>query len=497
MRWSASQGEPATAAGNLLVVPMFEDQESPQLKTLQAVTGQADLARMLRRYGFKGKAGARLPLHCPETRAGWVLLVGLGKQSALSLEGLRHAAAGAARHAQSMQARTVVAVPLLGGGSFDAATVARCWVEGAELALAPAGPVEARDPERKLPAVWKLLVDRQTPLAPVRAGVREGEALAEGCLLARRLVNLPPNELTPARLADEARALAAQLGLRCTVLGPPRLRKLGMGGLLGVGQGSRNEPCLICLESRDAPRGAATVALVGKGVTFDSGGLSLKPGAKMDIMKCDMAGAAAVLGAALIITRRALPVRLVAVVPAAENMPDGNAIRPADILTMASGKTVEVLNTDAEGRLILADALHWVCGRKPDHVIDIATLTGACVMALGTEFAGVMGTSGELIEVLEQAGGETGERVWPLPLIDAHREALRSRVADLKNMSSREGGALTAAAFLAHFVPEDIAWAHLDIAGPAWAEKDGPLGPVGGTGFGARLLARAVEILVD
>jgi len=177
-------------------------------------------------------------------------------------------------------------------------------------------------------------------------------------------------------------------------------------------------------------------------------------------------------------------------------MPGGNAIKPSDVLEMADGSTVEVLNTDAEGRLILADALHHVCTKKPDFVVDMATLTGACAMALGKEFAGVMSTSGELIDVLEQAGGETGERVWPLPLIDAHHEALKSKVATLKNLGAREGGALTAAAFLGHFVPEEIAWAHVDIAGPAWVESGGKLGPRGGTGFGARLLARAVELLV-
>jgi leucyl aminopeptidase len=325
--------------------------------------------------------------------------------------------------------------------------------------------------------------------------VSAGEAAAAGCLEARRLVNLPPNDLTPARLAEEARALAQQHGLKCTVLGPAQLRRQKMGGILGVAQGSANEPRLIALESRSAPRGAPTVALVGKGVTFDTGGISLKPGAKMDVMKCDMGGAAAVLGAAAIVAARKLPVRLLAVAPAVENMPGSRAIKPSDVLHMASGQTVEVLNTDAEGRLILADALHWVGRKQPDWIVDIATLTGACAVALGKEFGGVMGTSGELLEVLEQAGGETGERVWPLPLVDAHREALESKVADLKNLGPREGGALTAGAFLGAFVPAETAWAHVDIAGPAWTDSGGPLGPRGGTGFGARLLARAVEIL--
>lgn len=497
MQWSVSKAEPAAQAGDLLVLPVPSRDDEPDLAAVLPLLGERRrLAAVIRRGGFRAQAGSSLACNVPSLKAGWVLLVGLGPAAKISLEGLRRAAACAARQARGMRARTVLVQPLAARTGFDPATVVRCWVEGAELALAPAGPARPAGDDADLPRAWRVLGDRAADLAALRQGLREGEINAAGCLEARRLVNLPPNVLTPQQLASEARTLADRVGLKCTVLGPAQLRRLKLGGLLGVGQGSVNEPRLICLESREAPPAAPTVALVGKGVTFDSGGICLKPGAKLDVMKCDMAGAAAVLGAALIIARRQLPVRLLAVAPAAENMPDGRAIRPADVLTLGGGKTVEVLNTDAEGRLILADALHWVCGRRPDHVIDIATLTGACALALGQEFAGVMGNSGSLIQTLEQAGGETGERVWPLPLIDAHREALQSKVADLKNLGPREGGALTAAAFLGHFVPEDIPWAHVDIAGPAWSDQDTPLGSRGGTGFGARLLARTVEILV-
>jgi len=333
----------------------------------------------------------------------------------------------------------------------------------------------------------------------LRAGIAEGDAYGAGCLFARWLVNLPGNYLTPAALATEARKMARQEGLRCRVLGPAQLRREGMGGLLGVARGSREEPCLIVIETRalDKPtrRKRRKVALVGKGITFDAGGISLKPPARMDQMKNDMAGAAAVLGAALIIARLDLPVHLQIIVPAAENLPDGSAMKPGDVLTMAAGKTVEVLNTDAEGRLILADALHYAGQREPDFIVDAATLTGACMMALGHHFAGLMSNSADLIEVITQAGGETFERVWHLPIIEAHHESLQSQVADLKNMGPREAGALTAAAFLAEFVSPEIPWAHLDIAGPVWTEKSGPLGPKGATGFGARLLARTVQIL--
>ena len=496
MRWTVSKGGLATLAGDLLVLPVLEGKKGPDLAGVLALAGpHGDLETVITSGGFTGAAGATLPVHCPGLKAGWVLLVGLGARDSVSLEDLRKAGGTAARRARSMGARTVLAVPTLAATGFDTETVARCWVEGAEMGLAPAGPADARKTAKKGPVAWKLLPGDDDP-GGLRRGVAQGETAAAGCLEARRLVNLPPNHLTPHLLAEEARALANRAGLKISVLGVAQLKRRKMGGLLGVGQGSRNEPCLICLETKNPPRGAPTVALVGKGVTFDTGGISLKPGAKMDVMKCDMAGSAAVLGAAAIVAARKLPVRLVTIVPSAENMPDGAAIKPSDVLDMANGLTVEVLNTDAEGRLILADALHFACSKKPDWVVDIATLTGACSVALGPEFAGVMGTSGELIEVLEQAGGETGERVWPLPLIDAHREAIKSRVADIKNIGVREGGALTAAAFLSYFVPEDIAWAHVDMAGPAWTEKTGPLGSRGGTGYGARLLARAVEILV-
>ncbi len=479
MRWTVSRGHPFRAPGDLLVVPV--DPDLTALKTLGKV--EAALARTIDRSGFKGAAESWLALPAavvaPGLRAGWVLLVGTGPTADVSLDTLRRVAGVAAQRARAMAAGTiVVAVP---DGPFDGVATARCWVEGAELALS----------SETSSLAWKLAGD----LASVQEGVRQGEAYVEGCLLARRLVNLPPNKLTPAKLAEEARKVAAAAGCTCTVLGPRELARKRMGGILGVGQGSQHPPRLIVIESRRAARGAPTVALVGKGVTFDSGGISLKPAAKMEQMKCDMAGAAAVLGAVLTLSRLETPVRLVAVIPSAENMPGGRAIRPSDVLTMASGKTVEVVNTDAEGRLLLADALHLACARKPDFVIDIATLTGSCVVALGQEFAGLLGTSGRLIEVLEQAGGETFERVWPLPMVAAHREELKSTVADLKNVGGRDGGALTAAAFLAAFVPDDLAWVHLDIAGTAWTEKAGPLGPNGGTGFGARLLARAVEIL--
>ncbi|MFO7653263.1 MAG: leucyl aminopeptidase [Candidatus Krumholzibacteriia bacterium] len=501
MQWKVTRKDPTAVRAEVLVVPVeARDDLAAALRTRLGKDVSAHLAAAARATRFRGKAAAVLPVTAVGVRADCVLLVGLGPAAEIGLQGLRRAAAAAAARAREMEAgRVAVLLPPAAALAVDPRSQARCWVEGAELALSPAGilkssvgaPGGADGPgPRETTVVATAATARE-----IRTGVQEGEAFAAGTLLARRLVNLPANHLTPADLADEARRLAAHHGYSARILGPRQLERAGMGAILGVSRGSRQEPRLIILKTRQAPRRAVKVALVGKGVTFDSGGISLKPGPKMEEMKADMAGGAAVLGAALILARLQVPVDLRVLIPAVENLPDGDAIKPADVLTTAAGKTVEVLNTDAEGRLILADALHLACAGKPDHVIDIATLTGACQIALGEHFAGLMGHSGELNDILVQAGGETFERVWPLPVIDEHRKAMEGTISDLKNLGGREGGALTAAAFLSHFVPPEIPWAHLDMAGTALGDGKDGLGPRGATGYGARLLARAVQIL--
>jgi len=501
MKWTVAKTSPGETAGDLLIFPVFQRQGKADLGPIIAVTGgrRQDLARIVGSGGFKGADGTLLPVHRDGVKAGWTLLVGLGKSADVGLETIRKAAGRAAKQARRMKsARILVVVPPTGAVVFDDESFARCWTEGAEMALSPVGNLKTGKPrDRMLPTAWKLLADAAR-LADLRRGVGEAESFAAGCLFARDLVNLPPNILTPIELARRARRMAKAEGLTCTVLNVPQLKKLNMGGLLGVGQGSRQEPRLISIRYQGGRRRATEFALVGKGITFDTGGISLKPGANMDLMKTDMGGAAAVLGAVLIAARLQLPVNIHVVVPTAENMPDGLAIKPADVLTMANGKTVEVLNTDAEGRLILGDGL-WYAGRdKPAHIIDAATLTGACVVALGNYFAGVMGNSGELMDALSQAGGETHERVWPLPLVDDYKEEVKGTWSDLKNLGNgREGGAETAAAFLSNFVAKDSSWAHVDIAGPAHTNSAQPTCPKGGTGFGARLLARAMQILVS
>ena len=504
MRWTVAKTGPGETAGDLLVFPVFQAADKADLSPITELTGGhgPGLGPIVGKSGFKGAEGSLLPVWCGGVKAGWTLLVGLGKSGEVGLETIRRAGGRAAAKAREMNAaRVLVAVPPAGALAFDDESFARCWVEGAEMALSPIGELKTDRPRKDpVPTAWKLLAGADRA-AELRRGVAEAEAYAAGCLFARELVNLPPNILTPIELANRAKAMAKEEGLSCTVLAVPQLRKLNMGGLLGVGQGSRQEPRLISIRYKApgaAGRKAPTFALVGKGITFDTGGISLKPGANMDLMKTDMGGAAAVLGAVMTAARLRLPVNIHVVVPTAENMPDGLAIKPADVLTMANGKTVEVLNTDAEGRLILGDGL-WYAGRdKPDHIIDAATLTGACVVALGSYFAGIMGNSGELMDALSQAGGETHERVWPLPLVDEFKDEVKGTWSDLKNLGNgREGGAETAAAFLSFFVDEGTSWAHVDIAGPSHTASPQPTCPKGGTGFGSRLIARTMQILVS
>jgi len=314
--------------------------------------------------------------------------------------------------------------------------------------------------------------------------------------LARDLGNRPSNDLNPEAFASAAKEMAEEVsGLRVTILGMKELQKEKMGGVLGVSQGSAEEPRVLVIEHRPK-KPKKSVVLVGKGVTFDSGGISIKPAAGMGWMKFDMCGAATVMGVMRAVADLDLPIKVVGLIPAVENMPSGTAIKPGDILAMSNGKTVEVDNTDAEGRLILADILHYSARFNPDIVIDYATLTGACVVALGHEAAGMMGNDQELLDTLRKLGERVGERVWPLPLYEEYLSYLKSDWADLKNAGSRWGGAVTAGTFLQQFVPEKVKWAHLDVAGVAYNEKEHNGLPKGASGFGVVLTVAFLEHLL-
>ncbi len=337
-----------------------------------------------------------------------------------------------------------------------------------------------------------FLNDSRQEIAMLKKEINSGLIIGEASNFARELSNLPSNELTPAILAEEAKKSSKKFGMKCTTFGLPQIKSMNMGAFYAVAKGSKNPAKLIIIKYNKGKRGRKPIIIVGKGITFDSGGISIKPGKDMDLMKHDMSGAAAVLGILEGAARLKLPVNLIGIVPATENLPGGNAFKPGDILKTYSGKTIEVLNTDAEGRLILADALAYGKKFNPSLIIDLATLTGACVVALGQYATGVLGNKKELLDEIINAGEGSGERVWELPLWKDYFKHIKSDVADIKNIGGGGGGTITAAAFLNNFVDEKTPWAHLDIAGTAWIENSRPYAPKGATGVGVKLLIQFI-----
>nr|MCU0531596.1 leucyl aminopeptidase [Syntrophales bacterium] len=323
----------------------------------------------------------------------------------------------------------------------------------------------------------------------LKAAVGTAESVSRAVCYARDLVSTPSNEMTPSDMARRAREAVVSKKVRLTVLGNREMEKLGMHALLSVARGSMEPARFIILEYSGGRRGEKPCVIVGKGITFDSGGISLKPPDKMEEMKADMSGGAAVLAVIKAAAELGLPLNLVGLVPATENLPGGRAYKPGDVLRSMSGQTIEVISTDAEGRLILADALTYAGRFKPKAIIDMATLTGACVIALGDDVIGMMGTDGALKDSLRRAAVETGEKLWELPIWDDYAELIKSDVADMKNTGGRAGGAITAAVFLGKFVG-NTPWVHLDIAGPAWLSKEKPYIPRGASAVGVRLLLR-------
>ncbi|MFQ3662953.1 MAG: leucyl aminopeptidase [Chloroflexaceae bacterium] len=473
---------------------LSEPSDLAVLACLEDTPLPAELAGLIESADFGGKARQQRLLY-PRGVEGpkRVLLLGLGKAEKLSADGLRQAAATATRQAQELQVARL-SFGLNGELALDPLRIGQALAEGFAL-----GAYRFQRYRTDLSEEQKFTIAGATIVATagveaLRAGAATGQAIARGVAYARDLVNTPPNDLPPAALGEAAIALGQRLGLTVTVLDKPQLIAGGFGGVLAVGQGSANEPRFIVLEYGAANEGAPTICLVGKGLTFDSGGLSIKPADSMKTMKADMSGAAAVFGALQVVAELKLPLHVVGIVPAAENMPSSTAFRPDDVITTLSGKTVEVLNTDAEGRIVLADGLHYAQQYKPDAIIELSTLTGAIVIALGAHAIGMMATSQELADRVSRAGEASGERVWQLPLWDEYREMLKSDIADMKNIGGRPAGSITAAAFLANFVG-DYPFVHLDIAGTAFAEKPTkPYDAPGATGVGVRLLS---ELLRD
>jgi leucyl aminopeptidase len=480
----------------LLAVPVPEG-DAPLAGAAAALDARlGGLLTALRARGdVRGKDGETLLLPLADAAAAGaerVLLVGAGKPEALTAEKVRRAAAHAAKAAGRARA-AAVAFALPSGGTLSAADAGQAAAEG--LVLGAYSYTETKSRAEDAPAPVELadaivLVDGDG--AEVERGATVGAVVARGETLARHLGNLPGNLCTPSHLAAVAERVAAETGMRCTVLGPKEMAEEKMGALLGVAAGSAEEPRLIALEHRGGPEGQRPIALVGKGLTFDAGGISIKPAQGMEEMKFDMCGGAAVLGAMQAIAELGLPINVVGIVPSSENLLGSRAMKPGDVLTSALGKTIEVVNTDAEGRLILADALAYVRRFEPVAIVDAATLTGACVIALGHHASGLMGNDDALVEEVRAAGERSGQRAWPLPMYDEFREQIRSDYADVKNTGGRPAGTITAAWFLREFVG-DTPWAHLDVAGTAYGDGKLPYTTKGATGNPTRLFVEWVR----
>lgn len=482
---------------DLVVVNLFQGVTHPG-----GATGAVDrtlggaISDVIAQGDFTGKSGETLVLYTrgalPAPR---VLVVGLGESAKFDLAAARTAAATAARKARDLGAVTVATIVHgTGAGGLDPAKAAGMLVEGSLLGLYRYAGYRS-----KLPKDWKpdpetlIIAEMDTVrLADFQVGVSRAEAIVQGVMLARDLVNTPANHMTPTVLAERAAALAAETSLKCQALGRAECKALGMGIFMAVAEESEQDPKFIILEHNADRADLPTVVLVGKGVTFDSGGISIKPAEDMWKMKDDMAGAAAVIASLGVAARLRLPLHVVGLTPCAENLPGGRAQKPGDVFTGMTGKTMEVISTDAEGRMLLADALAYAGKFNPAAVVDIATLTGAQSIALGPQAAAVFCNDDKLVAGLLAAADASGDRLWRLPLYDEYAEAIKSQVADVKNSAGRFAGIGTSAKFLEHFT-EGYPWAHVDMASMAMGEDEKPAQPKGASGYGVRLFTALLE----
>jgi leucyl aminopeptidase len=476
----ATTGAAEKPPAEMLATGLFEGQIP------EGLSGAA--ASLVSSGDFTGKVGETSLLYRQEgLGVSRLLLVGLGERERFTPERLRRAAATAARRARDLKLREAgLSLPVLPGG--DARAAAQAAAEGARLGMYRFDRHKSSTQNHELETFW--LVSEEQDLGQAIEGAQLGQKTAEGAVLARDLANEPSNVATPQYLAEKAHAIAESHGMEVRVLDRSGIEEEGLTGLATVGRSAANEQRFIVLEHRKGGD-AAPIVLVGKAVTFDSGGISIKPSGGLEDMKFDMSGGAAVLGTMQALGALNLALNVVALVPATENLPGGNAFKPGDVLIMHSGKTVEIITTDAEGRMILADTLSYARRYDPAAVVDCATLTGACHVALGDHASGLMGNDEDLIAEVRAAGEASGERAWPLPLFEEYAEQISGDVADIKNSGGRYGGALTAGAFLKEFV--DYPWAHLDIAGTAYGKKGNTYTPKGATGTPTRLL---VEFLL-
>ncbi len=482
MKFQVRMEDPFAYACPVLVLGCFEGKaDEPVLARLDQALGGV-VAALFREKEFTGVLNRTRVIHtlgqaAPER----LLLVGLGKEKEFTPERMRQAA-GTAAQALALPSVRAVAVFVPGGEPL-----LRAAAEGFGLGAYTFDQYKTKADETGEIETVDFLIPAGTPLEGAERAAAEAMRLCEAVRFSRDLVSQPGNVATPAFLAEKALEMSARFDIACRVWERDEIERHGMEALLAVGRGSRQQPRFIILDYRGGEEKEKPVVLVGKGITFDSGGISLKPREGMEKMKNDMAGAAAVMGVLMAAASLALPLNLVGLIPAAENLPDGNAYRPGDVIRAMSGKTIEVTNTDAEGRLALCDALSHALTLRPAAIIDLATLTGACVVALGSLASGLLGNDEGLKRGLKKAGEATGERLWELPLWDEYGELMKSDIADLKNSGGPSAGTVTAAWFLKNFVGT-ARWAHIDIAGTAWEEKGRHYLPKGATGVGVRLL---------
>ncbi|MCS7293280.1 MAG: leucyl aminopeptidase [Gloeomargarita sp. SKYBB_i_bin120] len=476
---------PQDWTGDLLCVGFWQDEVAltGDVAALNDRLGNA-LQEFLDETEFKGKPGhaqvVRLGAGSPVKK---LALVGLGKRNGSYLEPYRQAAAASAKAAKTHKARQLGLYVPPTDQPADALTAA--LTEGILLALHQDNRFKS-DPEDKPPVLERV---EFLSISGGQAGIEQAQKVVSGVILARELVNAPASVVTPTTLAETALSLAQTYGFNVTILEREDCQRLGMGAFLGVAQGSDTPPKFIHLTYTPAVTPKKRLAIIGKGLTFDSGGLNLKTQGGIETMKMDMAGAAAVLGCFKVLGQLQPPVQVHGIIAATENMINGHALHPGDILTASNGKTIEVNNTDAEGRLTLADALVYAEKLDVDAIVDLATLTGACIVALGDDIAGLWSTSDDLANELLQASSATGEKIWRMPLEDKYFESMKSPIADMKNAGGRSAGSITGALFLKQFV-QKTPWAHLDVAGPVWSEKGNTYSGPGATGFGVRLLVQ-------
>jgi len=491
--------------GHLLALGLFKNTEKlPEVYARVDQSTGGTLRDLLASGDFTGNCNETMVLYASkQAPCRRLMLVGLGDKDKFTRHTLRQSAGTAVRAAEKLGAAKIgLALHCVVNADLPAESIGQAVAEGAVV-----GRYDYQDylsekakNNKTVPAMQIILLEPKAANADaLKKGCRLGSILADAQNLARSIANKPGNEINPPALARWAQRLARHSGFRCRIFNDRQLKAMNMNAILAVGSGSASKPRLIRLDytgrrtARSKPPGPDAV-LVGKAVTFDSGGLNVKPAQHMEHMKFDKCGGCAVLGIFQAAARLKLPVNLVGLIPSAENMPSNTSYRPDDVIRTYNGKTVEIVNTDAEGRMILCDALAYAAKLKPNVIIDLATLTGACVIALGEHHAGLFGNNEDLIEKLKRASAASGEPLWPMPCGDEYLEQMKGKIADLKNHGGREGGSCTAAAFLGQFV-NNTPWAHIDIAGTADTDKEKPYRALGATGFGVRLLVEYLRTL--